>query len=124
MSGVIAFSGTMLIPGGAGFDLNPRDRAVELGQNLNCTDLDDSELLVACLRNASAHEIALYQPDFSPSLETLPDGNVSAAFFPDSPINLMMQGKVNAVPWLVGVNSAEAILQSYSKSGYLQVILR
>lgn len=118
MSGIISLSGTILIGNAEqGFDLNPRTRAVELGRALNCTDLNDNQLLVDCLRNASASDIALVQPAFSPSLETLPeDGNLTSVFFPDKPINLIMNGKANDVPWMVGVTSAEAIRESYSKS--------
>lgn len=97
------------------FDFNPRKPAVELGKALNCSDLEDSFNLVKCLQNASAIDIGYYQTNFGPSVETIPlDGNMTNIFLPDTPTNLLKTGNFNKVPWLTGVNSAEAILQSYS----------
>ena len=109
----MSFSGTITTP--MMIDRNPRDAAVAFGKAMNCSDLENSAEMLKCLRNVSAHDIALNQPNFSPSVEALPeDGNLTDIFFPDTPLNLLLTGNVNKVPWLVGVNSAEAILQSYS----------
>jgi carboxylesterase type B len=114
ISGVICLSGTMILPGI--FNMEPRSTAIKLGLTMNCLEVDDTLQLFLCLRNASAWDIALNQPQFSPSLEALPeDGNFTSVFFPDTPINLIMQGTPNNVPWLMGVNSAEAIIKSYSE---------
>jgi len=111
----MSFSGTMLIPGGNAFSTNPRPLAQQLGRSLNCTNVESSEELLKCLRAAPFEDIALNQPDFSPSLEAIPaNGNTSSVFFAEHPINIVLNGQANPVPWLVGVNSAEAILQSYS----------
>jgi carboxylesterase type B len=113
-SGVVCLSGTMIMPGV--FNMDPRSTAIQLGLAMNCSAVDDTLQLLSCLRNASAWDIALNQPQFSPSLEALPeDGNLTTVFFPDTPINLIMQGTPNNVPWLMGVNSAEAIIKSYSE---------
>lgn len=111
VSGVICFSGVLLSPGSIG--PNPKEQSRKLGQALNCP-LQDSQLLLDCLRSRTAEEITLAQPTGSLSVELMHD-NGENVFIPDTPYNLVMARSANRVPWLVGVNSAEMIGRSYGK---------
>lgn len=96
------------------FSVNPKETAQKFGEAMNCPDSTNSRSLLKCLRNLTFEEIAMGQPDFNPSLETIPsNGDMSQIFYPDTPANLLLSQEGNNVPWIVGVNSAESILESY-----------
>jgi len=48
----------------------------------------------------------------------LDENHISQAFMPDTPYNLLKDGKANNVPWLIGINSAEFI---HSAAGKLKI---
>lgn len=107
---------------------NPRKIVEEIGEQLNCTDLEDTKKLVQCLKDADAINILDAQSseltgltvDFVPE-----DGNLSNVFLPDTPLNLLRDGKiVTDVAWVLGANSAEMgpaakILQNSTAVRYL-----
>ncbi|CAG7835489.1 unnamed protein product [Allacma fusca] len=115
--GAICESGVSIGPNFPEFALKyPEIMAGALAKELNCTDTEDSQEIVKCLKQKDVAELAN-------SVDTVwtltgesvsANGDTSQMFFTDTPMNLMRKGNVAKVPIIVGVNSAEEFPNAYA----------
>ena len=109
-SRAISQSGSVAIS--KGYNTTPLQGVQELGEKLNCTDVMNTRKLHECLIAADPVDIATQYfdimdlPELTKEFTPL-DGDVSEVFFEDYPINLLVNGSFQRVPWLAGSNNAE-----------------
>ncbi|XP_041468333.1 cholinesterase 1-like [Lytechinus variegatus] len=105
------FNGAILQSGNAilesGLDTNLVDKTFKFGKGVGC-DVDNSKDLVACLRRKSWEELRDgYLELFPDMVDKVVGCIVDGYFLPDKPINLMLQGHLNADNVLHGSLSNE-----------------
>lgn len=116
----IAQSGTFLDPWS--FTRNPLRYAKKLAQELNCTETNNTQAIVECLKLVPATTIAQRQltrnvtlkffedpiAGFGPTIEPIV-GDGSNTFLSASPHDLLVSGNISNVPLLAGVVQEEGI---------------
>lgn len=93
-------------------DLKPEITKKAAAAEFNCSLVSSNELL-DCLRRIDAKDLCLVKsPDIKYAL-TVESGfdpnDLSNVFMPDKPYSLLKAGKVNSVPYIMGVGSTEWI---------------
>lgn len=111
----ISQSGTVLSESTTIFDLHPELTKKAAADAFNCS-LENSEVFLNCLRTIPAADLALIKsPDIKYALTVelgFDPNNLTDVFMPDKPYNLLKAGKVNRVPYIMGVVSTEWISAS------------
>ena len=120
-SSAISQSGSVVLNPGP--QTRPIETAKELGQKLNCSNVDDTKELNQCLLNASAEDIVSISLDNMLYLTkdgvSQDENEQSQIFMPDYAINLLDRGEFKTdIPWILGVNSAESYFAALGQ--YLQ----
>lgn len=116
-SRAISQSGSVYL--GGSLETAPVDSVRQLGEKLNCSNVDGTHELHQCLIHADPKDIAMKFSeilDFSYlSKEYIPeDGDISEVFFEDYPITLSEAGARQNAPWLAGNNNAESFPTAHS----------
>lgn len=95
---------------------NPVKQARRLGDMLGCK-FSTSQVLVDCLRSKAAREVVFALSNFTRLANTLPStpfGPVieygQNAFLPDHPYKLLMEGRINDVPWIASNSKDEGVV--------------
>jgi carboxylesterase type B len=81
-----------------------------LAEDSGCSSRNRTSLL-QCLREKEAKDLAVIRGpsiDYNIIVEDFLTNGQDTAFMPDTPYNMLKNGHVNKVPWIVGVNSAES----------------
>jgi carboxylesterase type B len=93
-----------------------------LAEESGCSSRNRTSLL-QCLREKEAKDLAVIRGpliDYNIVVEDfVTNGQENTAFMPDTPYNMLKNGHVNKVPWIIGVNSAESCSTALRKRGKL-----
>jgi carboxylesterase type B len=115
----IAQSGSALNPWSFDDPQTARRKAFRFAETLGCTTTDSYEVLeflmkVPALRLVEAIELTLTEEEkhplplfFAPTKDI--SQNVEDIFLPDSPTNIILQGKFHKIPFMIGVTSKEGM---------------